>query len=264
MTADAAVAELFRRYGDDVFGLGLRLCARRSDAEDLVQETFLRAYRDWSSYRGESTPATWLYTIAVRSCRRLYRRRRGEPERVESLGRTYAGRDESDEMATPQGGPLDTLIRDETRDTVQRALGRLPLHYRLPLALKELTDFSVEEIASLLELKPGTVRSRVHRARLQLAREIQAGNGIDDDSRCAPICRDLLEVKQRALDNGKSFDLPPRSHCERCRSLHEGLEISQRACRDVARAQLPASVRRLLWREISPDAQAHPDAPGNT
>jgi RNA polymerase sigma-70 factor (ECF subfamily) len=252
MSADEAVSELFRRHGDDVFGLGLRMCARRSDAEDLVQETFIRAYRDWPSYRGESSPTTWLYTIAVRACRRIYRRRSGEPERVESLGRTYAGRDESEEMAAHSSGPLDRLIEDETREKVQRALVRLPLHYRLPLALKELTNFSVEEIADLLDLKPATVRSRVHRARIQLAREVESAPPEEDNGRCTPICRDLLEVKQRALDEGTAFRLPPLSHCQRCRSLLEGLEVGQRACREVAEAQVPEPVRRVLWREISP------------
>jgi len=250
LPADVAVAALFRAYGDDMYGLGLKMCGHPADAEDLVQETFLRAYRDWPGYRGDSSPSTWLYAIAVRVCRRLHRRRVGEPSRFESLSRPAAAYGEGEGIAAPQGTPLDQVIDAEARTAVQKALSRLPLHYRLPLALKELTDFSIDEIAGLLDLRPATVRSRVHRGRIHLAREIQSGEETGE-SDCTRICRDLLETKQQALDDGKSIRLPAKSHCARCRSFLESLEIGQRACREMARAQVPDEIRRVLWREIS-------------
>jgi RNA polymerase sigma-70 factor (ECF subfamily) len=250
LTPDEAVAELFRRHGDDMFGLGLKMCGNRADAEDLVQETFLRAYRDWSKYRGDASPSTWLYTIAIRVCRRLQRRRSGEPVKMESLSRPMATRDETEDVTDHRATPLDATISNETRSTVQRALARLPLHYRLPLALKELTDFTVEEIARLLDLKPATVRSRVHRARLHLARELESG-GDESSLDFTRICRDILETKQLSLDEGTRARLPSKDHCARCRSFMESLEISQRACREIAKTQVPDEVRRVLWREIS-------------
>lgn len=252
--AEEAIAELFRLYGDDIFGLGLKMCGNRADAEDLVQETFLRALRDWGRYRGEASASTWLYTIAVRTCRRRYRRRAGEPKALESLSRGLASRDESEDVAAPGNDPLDDAIDHEKREKIQRALSRLPLHYRLPLALKELTDFSVDEIAELLDLKPATVRSRVHRARLHLARVLETG-GDDDPASCTRICRDLLETKQQALDDGETMKLPSQLHCASCRSFLESLEIGQRACREIARARIPENVRRVLWREINPSGQ---------
>lgn len=256
MPAAEAASALYRAHGNDVFALGLKMCGNRPDAEDLLQETFLRAYRDWASYKGDSSPTTWLYAIAVRVCRRMHRRRKGEPARMIPLGAARVG-DDDDWTELPAGGsgPLEGMVAKETRSVVQRALARLPLHYRLPLALKELTEFTVDEIAELLALKPATVRSRVHRARLHLAREIRGGDPDGDGGDCPRICRDLLEVKQRALDENAPVRLPSKEHCAHCRSFLESLDVGQRACRELARREVPPEVRRVIWREIS--AEAH-------
>lgn len=247
-SARAAVAELFRAHGNDVFGIGLKMCGNRTDAEDLVQETFLRAYRDWPSYQGRSSPTTWLYTIAVRVCRRMHRRRAGEPPQLEPI--TWDARGE--DLSSQRDGPLEKAARSEAREVVQRAISRLPLHYRLPLALKELTDFSVEEVAAITGLKAATVRTRVHRARLQLAKEIARNQGANgDDVPCSRLCRDLLVVKQRSLDDGTPFHLPPEESCESCRTVFSGLDAGQRACRETARRELPSEIQRLLWDELT-------------
>jgi RNA polymerase sigma-70 factor (ECF subfamily) len=247
-SARAAVAELFRVHGNDVFGVGLKMCGNRADAEDLVQETFLRAYRDWPSFQGRSSPATWLYTIAVRVCRRMHRRRVGEPPQLDPITRDTAG----DDLSYRHDGPLENAARSEAREVVQRAISRLPLHYRLPLALKELTDFSVDEVAAITGLKAATVRTRVHRARLQLAKEIARTQGANlHDVPCSSLCRDLLVVKQRSLDDKTPFQLPPEKSCESCRAIFHGLDAGQKACRETARRELPDAVQRVLWDDLT-------------
>ena len=83
--AGEAIFRLFDSHGDRIFGLGLQMCGSPEDAEDLVQETFLRAYRAWDTFEGLSAPCTWLFTIAARTCKRLHRRRSGAPLRLESF-----------------------------------------------------------------------------------------------------------------------------------------------------------------------------------
>ena len=82
-----AIPRLLDAHGDRIFAVGIQLCGSRDDAEDLIQETFLRPFRSWKQFKGHSAPSTWLYRIAVRACHRLQRRRSGEPPRVESLYR---------------------------------------------------------------------------------------------------------------------------------------------------------------------------------
>ena len=83
--AEEAVPELVARLGDKIFAFSLKFCGNREDAEDLVQETFLQAFRKWDQFEGRSSPSSWLYKIAARGCQRMNRKRSGEPPRIDSL-----------------------------------------------------------------------------------------------------------------------------------------------------------------------------------
>ena len=91
-SAARAVQELMESDGRKMYGLALKLCRNPSEAEDLVQDTFLQAFRKWDQFEGRSEPTTWLYTIASRLCQRRQRPRSGEPRRLESPDRFAAGR----------------------------------------------------------------------------------------------------------------------------------------------------------------------------
>lgn len=84
-SAAAAVSRLFEEHGARLYRLGLRFCGSADEAQDLVQEVFLQAFRKWDQFDGRSAPATWLYTIAARRCQRRHRRRAGEPRSLLSL-----------------------------------------------------------------------------------------------------------------------------------------------------------------------------------
>lgn len=83
--AQTAIPRLFEAHGGRIYTLGLRMCGDPDRAEDLVQETFLKAFGGWDQFEGRSNPATWLYSIASRACQRMQRRRAGEPRRMLSL-----------------------------------------------------------------------------------------------------------------------------------------------------------------------------------
>lgn len=248
--ASAALQQLVDRYGGELFSLAQRFCGTREEAEDLVQEVFLSAFRSWEDFRGDSDVKTWLYRIAARACQRMHRKRAGEPSHMASLdaempfGDRFIGL-----IPSEQDDALQRQIHDEARARLEVAITRLPEEFRVPLILKEIAGFGVREVAEILGLEEGTVRSRVHRARLKL-REI-VDSAIPRDPEPAPpaaydrqTCLDLLHAKQEALDRGVPFrdDII----CERCRSVFEGLDLTHQLCRELAGQEIPPDLRERL------------------
>ncbi len=167
---EIAIRRLFDEQGASLFSLALRFCGDRQDAEDLVQEVFMHAYRGWDSFQGRSSEKTWLYTIAARACQRMHRKRAGEPAHVGSLEELLPfSEPRVAVVAQDQEGPLQAQIRTEARQQVEAAIAALPDEFRIPLILKEIVGFSVPEVAQVLDLQEGTVKSRIHRARFGLA-----------------------------------------------------------------------------------------------
>lgn len=261
--ASEAIPRLLALHGGRIYGLGLRLCRNREDAEDLVQETFLRAYRKWSQFQGRSDPSTWLYTIASRVCQRRHRRRAGEPRQLESLDRLLpSGKREIVDLPSKEAGPLDRLLKEESRDAVERAIRRLPPRFRLPLVLKEVADFSVAEVARVLGIKEATVKTRLHRARLLVAKELartlpKRPAPPPDHSR--QVCLDLLQAKQEALDRQVPFPLAAAELCDRCRSLFATLDLGREVCRQLDSGELPRRLQQALEAQIR---SAHPAPAG--
>lgn len=254
-TASQAVSQWMEEHGGKIYGLGLRLCGSPEEAEDLVQETFLEAFRHWDQFEGRSSPSSWLFTIASRLCRRRHRKRSGEPARMEPLEKLLpSGERDVPDVPDTGEGPLDESLRREAREAVEAALPRLPLSFRLPLVLKDIADLSVPEIAQALGLREATVKTRIHRARLALRRELvkqlprRPAPPADHDRR---VCLDLLQVKQEALDRGAPLPLAPSELCARCRSLFSTLDLTQEACHAIGRDELPPAIRDLLRRRLA-------------
>lgn len=252
--AEAAIPRLMDDYADHIYGLGLRLCDDPEKAEDLVQETFLRALRSWDGFDGRSKPSTWLYTIASRACQRMERRRAGEPRHTRSLEqRLPTG--ETAVIDLPAGGetPLEWLERRDVVDAVRRAIDSLPLHFRLPLVLKEIEDLSVEDVAKVLGIKPATVKTRLHRARLLVRDELSKPLPHKEPTATHESegqCLDLLWAKQEALDRGVDFPIPGEQLCERCRSVFATLDMAEDVCHALGNVSLPEHARRKLEERV--------------
>jgi RNA polymerase sigma-70 factor (ECF subfamily) len=252
---DLALERLMDEEGGRMYGLGMKLCGNSEEAEDLVQETFLQAFRKWDQFEGRSAPSSWLYTIAARICQRRNRLRSGEPARLESLSDLLpSGQPMVAEIPSSGESQLDEQLRREAQARVDRALASLPIHLRLPLLLKDITELSLSQIADILGLKEATVKTRVHRARLALRKELadslpQREAPPPDHSQ--KVCLDLLSAKQEALDRGVEFPVPPDELCSRCQSVMSTLDLTFDACRQLNLDSLPESLRQSILDETS-------------
>lgn len=252
---DQALERLMDEEGGRMYGLGMKLCGSSEEAEDLVQETFLQAFRKWDQFEGRSAPSSWLYTIAARICQRRNRLRSGEPTKVQSLSELLpSGQPMVAEIPSSVESQLDEQLRREARERVDLALANLPIHLRLPLLLKDITELSLSQIADILGLKEATVKTRVHRARLALRKELadslpQREAPPPDHSQ--KVCLDLLSAKQEALDRGVEFPVPPDELCSRCQSVMSTLDLTFDACRQLNLDSLPESLRQSILDETS-------------
>lgn len=244
---EVAVPALLEQEGGRLLSLASRFCGSPTEAEDLVQEVFLQAWRRWEQFEGRSRPGTWLYTIAARTCQRMHRKRSGEPDELESLDELLPfGATRMALVPSEDAGPLDEQVRREGLEQVERAIESLPPEFRMPLVLKELVGLAVDEVAQVLDLPTNTVKTRLHRARLKLRAAVESV--LPQAEAVAPrysreVCLDLLAAKQRCLDEGLPFTFPDGVVCERCESVFSTLDVAQDACRELAAGDLPKALR---------------------
>ena len=246
---------LFEENAGVIYGLGLRTCRSPEEAEDLVQETFMRAFKAWEGFEGRASPKPWLYTIAVRACQRMHRLRSGEPREMESFEELLPSAEGSIvDIPVDEDGALDDIIRNEARDTVDAAISTLPVDFRVTLVLKDIAGLSVAETAEVLNIKAATVKTRVHRARMRLRKILAEGLpqrvAGEDAGHGGPghVCIDLLYAKQEALDKGAPFPVDDDELCERCRSVFATLDLARGACLDIRCGRYPDSLRGLIDR----------------
>ena len=256
-SSQEAIRKLFEENAGVIYGLGLRTCRSPEEAEDLVQETFLRAFKSWEGFEGRSSPKTWLYTIAMRTCQRMHRLRSGEPRQIESFEELLPSKEtELVDIPTGEAGALDVMIRGEARKTVDRVLEDLPMPFRVTIVFKDIAGLSVAETARVLDIKEATVKTRVHRARM-LMRKVLAENlprrpagPHAHKAGVSHVCLDLLYAKQEALDNNAPFPVDEDELCDRCRSVFATLDLAQGACLDIRRGRYPDSLQSLIDRTL--------------
>jgi RNA polymerase sigma-70 factor, ECF subfamily len=158
----AAFGSLVGRYQDRLYNSLVRVLNSAEDARDIVQDAFVQAYVKLNTFRGSSAFYTWLYRIAFNLA--MSHARKGRPTASLDHMKADSGNEPIDGRAAPEAG----LVQREQVALVHRALATLNFEYRQILVLRELEDCSYEQIAEILELPAGTVRSRLFRARLQL------------------------------------------------------------------------------------------------
>ena len=171
-----AFGQLVELYQDRVYNLALRMCGNQDDAFDLSQEAFFRAWRGLSGFQFESAFSTWLFRLTSNVCLDWLRAKKRRP--TVSLT-TVDDEDQEVQMELPDPGksPEELLLAAEDREALAKAMNQLPVEYRQILTLRAIDDLSYTQIAEILKLREGTVKSRLNRARAALRKKLlQNGN----------------------------------------------------------------------------------------
>ena len=186
----AALDALLRRHHDRIHLLCHRICRDRGDAEDATQNALLAIVRGLTGFDGSAAFSTWSHRVATNACLDELRRRGRRPVTLAS-----DAADTTDRMAASDGrrwstsdagsgrsdgidaDPADLAVDAEQRTRLQQALADLPDEFRLPVVLRDVGELDYAEIAELLDLAPGTVRSRISRGRRKLAEALGTTDG---------------------------------------------------------------------------------------
>lgn len=175
-----AFEQLVRDNEKRIYTLALRMTGSREDALDLAQDAFFQAWKALPTFQGESSFATWLYRLATNLC---LDHLRAQKRRTQSTGPALSLDDEENgpvQVADQQLQPQEAVERSERRRALERGLASLPDHHRQVLIMRELSGLSYQEIAQVLDLDLGTVKSRIARARLSLRKILlEDGNFFD-------------------------------------------------------------------------------------
>jgi len=161
---ERAFGELVSRYESKVYSLALKMVRNPEDAEDVLQDTFLRAYRGIKSFKGNSTFSTWIYRITANSALMRLRKRQLPTVSI----------DDADEREAPINiadwapGPVEQMLNQETQAAMTEAIESLPPEFRQVFVLRDIEELSNAEVAEILDLSVAAVKSRLHRARLKV------------------------------------------------------------------------------------------------
>jgi RNA polymerase sigma-70 factor (ECF subfamily) len=172
---ERAFRELIENHRDRVFNITYRMLGNRAEAEDVAQEVFITVFKTIETFREESKFSTWLYRVTVNHCK----------NRIKYLARRHdRDRDELDETSQQQNGavsgaparaaqPDRALASAQMEKHLQEAIANLDDDHRVVVVLRDVEDLSIEEICEITGLPDGTVKSRLHRARLVLRKKMQ-------------------------------------------------------------------------------------------
>ena len=179
---NGAFEELLLLHQKKVYNLCLRMSANPDDALDLSQEAFLRAWRSLGQYQFEASLSTWLFRLTSNICIDFLRRKKRRQEA--SLTESYDDSDEGAELSVPdaQPGPEQQAMTNETKIELARAMEQLSPEHREISQLRVIEDLQYEQIADILGVRVGTVKSRLARARLSFRKILKAGNYFDSAS----------------------------------------------------------------------------------
>ncbi len=176
LVADQARFEtLALEYLPGLYSAAVRMTHNPADAEDLVQETMLKAYRGFGSFEEGTNLKAWLYRILTNTYINLYRARKRRPEQsnLDNVEDLYLYRRMGGLEAADLGRTAEDLVLDRFSEAeVQAAVDSLPENFRMPVLLADVEGFSYKEIAEILDIPIGTVMSRLHRGRKALQKQL--------------------------------------------------------------------------------------------
>jgi RNA polymerase sigma-70 factor (ECF subfamily) len=247
-----------------VFAFSMRVCGHREDAEDTMQDVLLKSVPHLPKFDSSKALVVWLYTVAKNQCLMSRRRSKFAPQHHLSLEELMPDGPELAKLSSI--GPDRALLREEDSDRVRRAVLKVPPQYRLVLVLHDLEELDTSEVAKVTGLRPGTVRVRLHRARLFLRRELsKAASGVPRKKglRKPPAsaeCKRMFAALSDYLDE----ELPAnacdriREHMSDCRPCVAFLDNLQETVQGLKRvpsrqpdARVAAKIRKILLPQLT-------------
>jgi RNA polymerase sigma-70 factor (ECF subfamily) len=172
---ERAFRELLETHRDRVYNITYRMLGNRAEAEDVAQEVFITVFKTIDSFREESKFSTWLYRVAVNHCKNrikyLARRHDRDRDELDETSQQANGAIANVSPRTPQ--PDRALEGVQMEAILQKAIEGLDDEHRIVVVLRDVEDLSIEEICEITGLPDGTVKSRLHRARLALRKKLQ-------------------------------------------------------------------------------------------
>jgi RNA polymerase sigma-70 factor (ECF subfamily) len=162
--------DLVKRYEQKLYNFSLRMCRDPSDAEDMIQDTFLNVFKYLKNFRYETKFKNWLYKVAASTCIKKRRKSKFAPDKELSLDEFLPNDEAEKPDNVPEWAmlPLDKLLNEELSSVINKTILALPKKYRVVIVLRDIEGFSTVETAQILNLSPSNVKVRLHRARLYL------------------------------------------------------------------------------------------------
>ena len=171
-----AFEELVNRYQGPIYNLCFRMVGNAEDAADMTQEAFIKAWKNLDSFQFEAAFSTWLYRLASNCCLDFLRSKKRRPT-ISLVTTNDEDEEQTVDVEDNAPGPEEQLLSGEDREILRKALAEIDLEQRQILTLRVVNDLSYGEIAEILGIKEGTVKSRLSRARENLRKKVlQIGN----------------------------------------------------------------------------------------
>jgi RNA polymerase sigma-70 factor (ECF subfamily) len=167
-------ARLVDTYSNKIYRLAVKMLNQQQDAEDVLQETFLKAYRALKSFDGRSKISTWLFRIATNEALMVIRRKHPDVVSIDEPIETEEGEQDPIQIVDWCCLPEEELLSEETRERLDAEVQKLPERLRLVFLLRDVNDLSTHETADILGLTDTAVKTRLSRARLRLREELSA------------------------------------------------------------------------------------------
>ena len=238
-----------------VFSFSMRVCGQREDAEDTMQEVLVKSVEYLPKFNNPKALLVWLYKVAKNRC--LMSRRRGKfaPTKELSLEELMPDRRELEKLSSDSINPEMFAIRSEDAVRLRAAIQQLPPQYRIVLVLRDMEGLTDEEVAEITGLRPGTVRVRLHRARLFVRKEMmnnvkprpartvegsapaQVAAGQPSPARCKAMFAELSDYLDEQLDDSLCAELEKHlKGCAPCEVFLASLAATIQGCRTSAPA----------------------------
>ncbi len=238
-----AMDQLLSRHEQKIYRFGLRMCGNEDDARDVLQETLLAAFKNLGTFRGDSQLSTWLYQVARSFCIKHRRRREGEPAHLESM-------EGSEVKAIPtDSSSLETKAHArEVGYVIQAAMNTLQLDHREALVLRDVEGLSAEEAAEVVGIEVGALKSRLHRARVQLKQSLAAVlDDQDTELGCPELQSDLSAYAASEIDQAACARIEAHlEKCPHCTAACDSLKRTVSMCRAIPGGEVPAPVRAAV------------------